>query len=549
GAGLLPDRRPGPRRGRHPHLRARRGGAPGGQPVRRARRRRQPADDRPGRHAPAAHGDRRSAAHPDVHQLPRPGHVRLRRRDDLHEREPVVAGAARVRLEPRRPRARGREHVDRDGRAGRPPSRRDPSAVDRPHRPAADDARADRPAGRLRPRRPGDHPGADEGGPAGRSAHAHGPGRAARRGPQADRRAVWRRRPQRHRRLDDGDRGLGRGLRPHRDSHRRPDRAPKRAGRRDRAGARRRHVRRRPGRRSPGPGVDRPGRGDHPRLPPAGAVAVQVPGTASRGARHLALAVRSQRVLPAMRPAPVVVVLSAVAAVMAASAAYHLALALGLTAYSARSDPPSGNGLVLAGLGAVWLAAGVLVGAGAWDARIGGWPAIAGLTALAVTMVVARYYSPDAYCAPVAAAVMVLCAATLADEGYGNQPIGVRPRTESQRNCNGRRSGSDPGCQPGIAPSPAKASRASSSVVSACGSTWSDVTSWSSGTGLPSLSTIPISAPNARLNPPASSAATAAATALSSSFRRPSRASSSWNWPLPRMRTIMTSAPPRELPR
>src|SRR6185312_5337729 len=108
------------------------------------------------------------------------------------------------------------------------------------------------------------------------------------------------------------------------------------------AGARRRHVRRRPGRRSPGPGVDRPGRGDHPRLPPAGAVAVQVPGTASRGARHLALAVRSQRVLPAMRPAPVVVVLSAVAAVMAASAAYHLAL--GLTAYSARSDPPSGNG-------------------------------------------------------------------------------------------------------------------------------------------------------------------------------------------------------------
>jgi len=121
-----------------------------------------------------------------------------------------------------------------------------------------------------------------------------------------------------------------------------------------------------------------------------------------------------------MRPAPVVVVLSAAAAVMAASAAYHVALALGLTAYSARGDPPSGDGLVLAGLGAVWLAAGVLVGAGAWDARIGGWPAIAGLTALAVTMVVARYYSPDAYCAPVAAAVMVLCAATLADEGYGN---------------------------------------------------------------------------------------------------------------------------------
>jgi hypothetical protein len=158
-----------------------------------------------------------------------------------------------------------------------------------------------------------------------------------------------------------------------------------------------------------------------------------------------------------MRPAPVVVVLSLTAAVMAASAAYHVALALGLSAYSARGDPPSGNGLVLAGLVAVWLAAGVLVGAAAWGARVGGWPVIAGLTALAVTMAVARYYSPDAYYlntndriadhypggriaalvvlaavattiarirprvgAPVAAAVMVLCAATLADEGYGN---------------------------------------------------------------------------------------------------------------------------------
>jgi hypothetical protein len=158
-----------------------------------------------------------------------------------------------------------------------------------------------------------------------------------------------------------------------------------------------------------------------------------------------------------MRPAPVVVVLSAIAAVRAASAAYHAALALGLTEYSARGEPPPGNGLVPAGLVAIWLAAAVLVGAAVGNARIGGWPAIAVLTALAVTMAAARYYSPDTYYlntndriadhypggriavlvvlaavataiarsrprvgAPIAAAVMVLCAATLADEGYTN---------------------------------------------------------------------------------------------------------------------------------
>ena len=163
------------------------------------------------------------------------------------------------------------------------------------------------------------------------------------------------------------------------------------------------------------------------------------------------------RVLPAMRSAPVVVVLSVMAAVMAASTAYHAALALGLSGYSVWGEPPPGNGLVLAGLVATWLAAAILVGAAAVNARIGGWPAIAVMTVLAVAMAVARYYSPDTYYlntndriadhypggriavlvvlaalttaiarfrpragAPLAALVMVLCAVTLADEGYGN---------------------------------------------------------------------------------------------------------------------------------
>jgi hypothetical protein len=115
-----------------------------------------------------------------------------------------------------------------------------------------------------------------------------------------------------------------------------------------------------------------------------------VPGTSAG-------AVRSPHVFTSARPAPAVVAMSVIAAVIAASAAYDAALALGLTEYSARGEAPPGQGLGLAGFLAMWLAAAVLVAATAGNARIGGWPVIATVTALAVGAVVARYYSPDAY--------------------------------------------------------------------------------------------------------------------------------------------------------
>lgn len=171
----------------------------------------------------------------------------------------------------------------------------------------------------------------------------------------------------------------------------------------------------------------------------------------------MAGAVRSRHVLTATRPAPVVVLLGVLAAVTAASAAYEAALALRLTEYSTRGEPPPGSGLELAGFVAMLLAAAILVGAAAGNARAGGWPVIAAVTALAVAAAVARYYSPEPYYlnthdrisdhypgtrvavlvvlavaaaaiarirprvgAPFAAAVLVLCAVTLAGEGYNH---------------------------------------------------------------------------------------------------------------------------------
>jgi hypothetical protein len=159
-------------------------------------------------------------------------------------------------------------------------------------------------------------------------------------------------------------------------------------------------------------------------------------------------------VLTISRPAPAVVGLGVLAAVIAASAAYEAALAFGLTEYSARGEPPRGSGLELAGLVAIWLAALVLVGAAAGNARLGGWPAVVSVTALAVAVAVARYYAPEPYYlnthdriadhypgsriavlivltaaiaaiarirpragAPLAAVVLVLCAATISGEG------------------------------------------------------------------------------------------------------------------------------------
>jgi hypothetical protein len=156
------------------------------------------------------------------------------------------------------------------------------------------------------------------------------------------------------------------------------------------------------------------------------------------------------------RPPPALVVLGVLAAVIAASALYEAALAIGLTAYSPRGERPAGSGLEPAGLVAIWLAALVILGAAAGNARLG-WPAIAAVTALAVAVAAARYYAPDPYYlntndriadhypgsrigilvvlasaaaavarirprigAPLAAAVLVFCAATLADEGYNN---------------------------------------------------------------------------------------------------------------------------------
>jgi hypothetical protein len=159
-------------------------------------------------------------------------------------------------------------------------------------------------------------------------------------------------------------------------------------------------------------------------------------------------------VVPTARPAPAVVVLGALAAVIAASAAYEAALALGLTEYSGRGEPPPGSWLELAGLVAIWLAVMTLVGAAAGNARLGGWAAIASVTALSVAVAVARYYAPEPYYlnthdriahhypgsriamlvvlaaattavarirprigAPIAAAVLVLCAAAIGGEG------------------------------------------------------------------------------------------------------------------------------------
>jgi hypothetical protein len=97
----------------------------------------------------------------------------------------------------------------------------------------------------------------------------------------------------------------------------------------------------------------------------------------------------------ATRPSPIIVVTGVVAAVIAASTAYHVALAVGLTEYSARGAPPPGDGLVLAGLLAVCLAAMILVVAVVANARIEGRWTLAALTALAAALAVARYYSPD----------------------------------------------------------------------------------------------------------------------------------------------------------
>jgi hypothetical protein len=175
-----------------------------------------------------------------------------------------------------------------------------------------------------------------------------------------------------------------------------------------------------------------------------------VPGTSAG-------AVRSRHVFTTARPAPAVVAVSVTAAVIAASAAYNAALALGLTGYSARGEAPPGQGLGLAGFVAMWLAAAILAGAAAGNARIGGRPVIAAVTALAVATVVARYYSPDAYhlntderiadhypgtriamlaaLAAIAAAIarlrpragatlaavdLVLCAVVVSGEGYNN---------------------------------------------------------------------------------------------------------------------------------
>jgi hypothetical protein len=102
-------------------------------------------------------------------------------------------------------------------------------------------------------------------------------------------------------------------------------------------------------------------------------------------------------VLTTARPAPAAVVLGVLAAVIAASAAYEAALAVGLTGYSVRGEAPPGSGLEPAGLVAIWLAAAILVGAAVGNARTGGWPVIVSVTALAVTVTVARYYSPEPY--------------------------------------------------------------------------------------------------------------------------------------------------------
>jgi hypothetical protein len=67
-------------------------------------------------------------------------------------------------------------------------------------------------------------------------------------------------------------------------------------------------------------------------------------------------------VLTTARPAPALVALSVIAAVIAASAAYDAALAVGLTEYSARGEAPPGQGLGLAGFLAMLLAAAILVG-------------------------------------------------------------------------------------------------------------------------------------------------------------------------------------------
>ena len=183
-----------------------------------------------------------------------------------------------------------------------------------------------------------------------------------------------------------------------------------------------------------------------------------MPGTAHAAVPDTSAGeLRSRYVLIATRPAPVVVVLGVLAAVIAASATYHAALAAGLTGYSTRGELPPGSGLEPAGFVAIWLAAAILVGAAAGNARIGGWPVVAAVTALAVAVAVARYYSPEPYYlnahdrisdhypgtriavlvvlavaaaaitrirprvgAPFAAAVLVLCADTLAGEGYNH---------------------------------------------------------------------------------------------------------------------------------
>jgi hypothetical protein len=92
--------------------------------------------------------------------------------------------------------------------------------------------------------------------------------------------------------------------------------------------------------------------------------------------------------------------------VIAASTAYHAALAVGWLNYSARGVPPPGHQLVLAGflsllLSAIFLVAASLVSV-ALDgdspkSALGGQLALEGLTIAGIALVLARYYTPDPY--------------------------------------------------------------------------------------------------------------------------------------------------------
>ena len=135
---------------------------------------------RPRRRADAAHGQRRPAAHADVHAVRQP---RLLPVDlQLPGRGRRWAGLHRLplRLEPRRRDGRHRQDLARPGRTGRAQPGPDEPHLGRPHRRAPDDARAARPEGQLRAGRARDDAGAARRcparGPAPPPAVAHGPG-------------------------------------------------------------------------------------------------------------------------------------------------------------------------------------------------------------------------------------------------------------------------------------------------------------------------------------------------------------------------------------